>query len=139
MSLVRFKKHSPVFNPFFDELFGSELMDSRSAFSVPSANVKEKEEKYEIELAIPGFDKSEIKIELNEKVLTVSSEREEVKEENQEKYTRREFRKSSFSRSFRLPEGIQESEIKANFKDGVLSIEIPKSVEVKKVKSIEIG
>jgi len=139
MSLVRFKKHSPVFNPFFDELFGSELMDSRSAFSVPSANVKEKEEKYEIELAVPGFEKKEIKIELNEKVLTVSSEREEVKEENQEKYTRREFRKNSFSRSFRLPEGIQESEIIANFKDGVLSIEIPKYVEVKKVKSIEIG
>jgi HSP20 family protein len=139
MSLVRFKKGSPVFNPFFDDFFGSELLEARNNRNVPSANVKEKENKFEIELAVPGFDKEHVKVELNDKVLTISSAREEQNEEKDEKYSRREFRYSSFSRSFRLPENIQESEIKANFKNGILTIEVPKALEVKKVKSIEIA
>jgi len=139
MSLVRFKKNSPVFNPFFDDFFGSELLESRNHRNVPSANVKEKDDKFEIELAVPGFDKEQVKVELNDKVLTISSEREEHNEEKEEKYSRREFRYSSFSRSFRLPENIQEGEIKANFKNGILTIEVPKAIEVKKVKSIEIA
>jgi HSP20 family protein len=139
MSLVRFRKNSPVFNPFFDDFFGSEMLEGRNQRNVPSANVKEKEDKFEIELAVPGFDKEQVKVELNEKILTISSEREEHNEEKEEKYSRREFRYSSFSRSFRLPENIQESEIKANFKNGILTIEVPKALEVKKVKSIEIA
>jgi HSP20 family protein len=139
MSLVRFKKNNAVLNPFFDDIFGSEWLDNRPGFNTPSANVKETENKFEIELAVPGFEKSEVKVELNDKVLTISSEREEKNEEKDEKFSRREFKYSSFSRSFRLPENVQESEIKANFKNGVLSIEIPKAIEVKKVKSIEIS
>lgn len=91
-------------------------------------NIKETEQDFSLEMAAPGKSKQDFNIEVNDNVLTVSSER---KQQNEEKdadgrYTRREFSYSSFKRSFTLPENIQEDNINACYKDGVLHISLPK-------------
>jgi HSP20 family protein len=139
MTLTKFRKNSPVFSPFLDNFFESDFFDNRSAGNLPSANIKEKDDRFEIELAIPGFDKSDVKIELNDGLLTISSEKKDEKEEKDGHYSRREFQYSAFSRSFRLPENVKDEDIKAQFKNGVLLVDIPKAQEIKKVKSIEIS
>lgn len=138
MTLTKFKKKQPVFSPFFENIFDSDFFDIRPTGNFPSANVKEKEDRFEVELAIPGFDKNDVKVELNDGLLTISSEKEEENEAKDGRYSRREFNYASFSRSFRLPDNIHEDHIEANFKNGVLVVEIPKAQEVKKVKAIEI-
>ncbi|WP_029902105.1 Hsp20/alpha crystallin family protein [Prevotella sp. 10(H)] len=110
--------------------------------SLPATNVSENEKAFNIELSVPGFNKEDIKIEIEKDVLKVSAEIEmknEQKDEN-EKVLRREFRKSSFVRSFTLPEGIDAESISASQKDGILQITLPKQTKVieDKVKKIEI-
>lgn len=107
MSLVRFSKNYPS---LFDRFFDNDLLDwSNKNFSttnttLPSVNVKESTENFEVDLAVPGFDKGDFKIELNHNVLKISSEK---KVENETKddqcFTCREFSYQSFSRSFTLP------------------------------------
>lgn len=140
MTLTKFKKQVPMRNPFFDNFFESDFFDNRpTAGNLPSANVKELEDRFEVELAVPGFDKKEVNIELNDNVLTISSERSDENEEKDGHYSRREFQYSSFSRSFRLPDNVREDDIKAKFNNGVLLVEIPKNQELKKRKSIKIS
>lgn len=140
MTLTKFKKQVPMRNPFFDNFFENDFFDKLPTNgNLPSANVKELEDRFEVELAIPGFDKKEVSIELNDSVLTISSERSDEHEEKEGHYSRREFQYSSFSRSFRLPDNVKEDDINAKFKNGVLLVEIPKNQELKKRKSIKIS
>lgn len=139
MTLTKFRKNAPVFSPFFDNFFDSEFFDARTNGNVPSANIKEKEDRFEVELAVPGFDKNEIKIDLNDGLLTISSEKTSENEEKDTHYSRREFQYASFSRSFRLPDNVKEDDIEAKFNNGVLEVHIPKAKELKKSKSIEIS
>lgn len=108
--------------------FGPELLNNAIDFSlkVPSANITESESDYKIELAAPGLQKGDFKIELDNNVLTVSSEKEEEKKEEEKDYKRREFSYSSFSRSFQLPENILADKIDAKYENGVLKLSIPK-------------
>ena len=128
-----------------DEFFGDDLwnrfFDDTESVTVPSVNIKEGKDEYAIEVAAPGFDKKDFRIDLNNNVLEISSEK-EVKEENKdEKVMRREFRYSSFKRSFTLPDTADTDKIKASYKDGILSIIIPKKEEakVKPVRQISIS
>ncbi len=108
---------------------------------MPSVNIKEGKDEYAIEVAAPGFDKKDFRIDLNNNVLEISSEK-EVKEENKdEKVMRREFRYSSFKRTFTLPDTVDTEKIKASYKDGILSISVPKKDEakVKPTKQIAIS
>jgi HSP20 family protein len=94
-----------------------------------------------LELSVPGRTKEDFNVQIDEKVLTISSEtkkEEEVKEEN---YTRKEFSYSSFTRSFTLPETINEEGIKASYKNGILRFTLPKKEESlpKPKRVIEIG
>ena len=139
MTLTKFRKNAPVLNPFFDNFFESDFFDNRNNGNLPSANIKEKEDQFEVELAIPGFDKDDVNIELNDNVLTVSSEKSDQSEEKDAHYSRREFQYSAFTRSFRLPDNVNEDDIKAKFNNGVLSVAIPKMKELKKSKSIKIS
>jgi HSP20 family protein len=124
---------------FFDneKFFDSDLLRNRT---LPAVNVKETEKNYEIEVAAPGRSKKDFKISAENGVLTISSEQKEEKEEKQKDYTRREFSYSSFSRSFALPENANEDDVKANYADGILKLEVAKKLvgQPKTKKSIEV-
>jgi HSP20 family protein len=98
---------------------------------MPAVNIKEDEKRFMLDLAVPGIDKKELKIDINEDVLTISSETKNESEENKDGYKRKEFSYSSFCRSFQIPENVSKDKIEANYKDGVLSVTLPKNEEEK--------
>ncbi|MCZ2460352.1 MAG: Hsp20/alpha crystallin family protein [Chitinophagales bacterium] len=99
---------------------------------MPAVNVTDNENNYVVSLAAPGLKKSDFKIDVNGNMLTISSEKEESKEDKESKYTRKEYSYSSFSRSFTLPEEVNKEKIDAVYEDGVLKLTLPKKEEVKK-------
>ncbi len=115
----------------YDLLFNELFNNPTPTASVPSANIKESDTQFEIELAIPGFKKDDFKVEVNEKTLTVSSHTKSESEESNEGYVRKEFSYSSFSRSFRLPKTIDTYQISANYENGILILGLPKKEEAK--------
>jgi HSP20 family protein len=117
-----------------DRLFNADKFHrnfSETNLSSPLVNIKQAEDKYSVEMSVPGFDKNDFNIELNENELIISSEKEENKEQEGEKYTRKEFSYQSFRRSFTLPETVDGDKISAQYKDGVLYVDIPKREEAK--------
>ncbi len=122
--------------------FDSEVPFSalRLGMNVPSANVSETSKEYLIELAAPGLERKDFKVEVNKSMLTISSEKKEEKKEEKEGYTRKEYSYNSFSRSFTLPENVKDGNIDAKYQDGILKITVPKKeVTVSKpVKEIAV-
>ena len=118
---------------FFNEDF---FPMNRNTSSLPSVNIREDEKAFYLELAVPGMDKKDLRIEVKDDVLTVSSEHKEERDEDLEGYRRREFSYSSFCRSFYLPEDVNGDKIGASYKDGILNVEIPKLEEEKKKEKI---
>jgi HSP20 family protein len=116
---------------FFDsDFWGMPMLRSQQMMAnLPATNIRENEKDYSIEVAAPGMKKDDFNIDVNDGMLTVSSQKEEEKKEEEDNYTRREYNYSSFTRSFRLPDSINEDEIKASYKDGVLHLTIPKGKE----------
>jgi HSP20 family protein len=98
---------------------------------MPAVNIKEDEKRFILDLAVPGIDKKELKIDINEDVLTISSETKNESEETTDGYKRKEFSYSSFCRSFQIPENVSKNKIEANYKDGILSVTLPKIEEEK--------
>ncbi|MEM9982457.1 MAG: Hsp20/alpha crystallin family protein, partial [Bacteroidota bacterium] len=94
----------------------------------------------QIEVAVPGLKKEDFNVEINENILTVSSEKKAETEQKEEgRYTRREFHYSTFSRSFTLPKNVDAEKIEANYSEGILNITLPKLGEVKQpTKNITI-
>ena len=115
-------------NLFDDDFFP--VFQNRSS-SMPAVNIREDEKKYILELAVPGMDKKDLKIDINEDVLTISSESKNETEENRDGYKRKEFSYSSFCRSFYIPENVNRDKIEANYKDGILTVGLPKQEEEK--------
>lgn len=103
-----------------------------------AVNIREDDKKFLIDLAVPGIDKKDLKIEINEDIITVSSENKEEKEETNDGFKRKEFSYSSFCRSFYLPDNVNKDKIEANYKDGVLTVELPKETEEKSKISREV-
>ncbi len=141
MSLIVRKPQAdfPVFGSLIDQFFGNDFFDwSNRNFSVtnttlPAVNIKEDNDKFQVEVAAPGLKKEDFKIEVNHNMLSISSEKREEKTEGQEggTYTRREFSYQSFVRSFSLPESVDADKIEASYNDGVLVLNIPKKEEAK--------
>ncbi|NEN22515.1 Hsp20/alpha crystallin family protein [Cryomorpha ignava] len=145
MSLIKLRTNDSSANPFdtlLNDFFEGEFLPgrrNRSFGSMPAANIKETEKSYQVELASPGMNKEDFKIEVDEDLLTIRSEKESEKEENSTRYTKREFNYTSFVRSFRLPEEVDSENISAKYDGGILLLEIPKrAVEEKKVRKIDI-
>jgi HSP20 family protein len=105
---------------------------------MPAVNIKENEKSFMLELAVPGIDKKDLKIDINEDVLTISSESKNEDEEEKDGYMRKEYSYSSFVRSFYIPENVNRDKIGANYKDGILSVELPKMEEEKSKISRQI-
>ncbi len=120
----------PFYMPnFFDDDFFPVM--SAGPDSMPAVNIREDEKKFMLELAVPGIDKKDLKIDINEDVLTISSETKNESEENRDGYKRKEFSYSSFCRSFQIPENVNKDKIEANYKDGILTVSLPKAEEEK--------
>lgn len=122
-----------LWNDFFENEFFGMPVHTRQALSVPAVNIKKSETGYDIEVAAPGMKKEDFNVSLENNVLTISSEKksEQVKEDKNQGYTRREFNFSSFRRSFALPEETEVEKIAAHYTDGVLHIHVPKKEPVK--------
>ncbi len=143
MSLVKRNTNGnrlPGMSNLFEDFLTRDLFDwSNSNFSptnttLTAVNIKETEKSFEVEMAAPGIQKDNFRVELDNNLLTISSEKQEQYEEKEgEKFTKREFSYQSFQRSFTLPEGlVDEDKIQAKYTDGVLHLTIPKSEKAKK-------
>ena len=118
-----------------DDWFNSSLANWKSAgSSLPAVNVRETNDDYMIDVAAPGMKRENFKVELDNNILTISSEFEEKQEEKDknENFTRREFSYQSFQRSFSLPENkVDGGKISAKYTDGILHVVVPKREEAK--------
>ena len=135
MSLVKFSNQLPS---MFDRFFEGDLFDwsnhnfSMTNTTLPSVNIKENSGEFKVEVAAPGFDKGDFKLELNQDVLTVSSEKRiENETKENEHYSKREFSYQSFTRSFTLPHSADSERIDASYENGILHVSIPKKEETK--------
>ncbi len=134
---IRRRSYVPFFMPgiFDDDFFP--VPENRKAFK-PAVNIREDNRNFMLDLAIPGMDKKDIRIDLNEDVLTISSETRNESEESSNGYKRREFTCSSFCRSFQVPENVDKNKIEASYKDGILNITLPKMEEEKHKMSRQV-
>lgn len=94
--------------------------------NLPSVNITEDEKNFKFELAAPGLEKKDFKVETDNGTLTISSEKEKESKEEKENYFRKEFSYSSFSRSFQLPENSLPEQIDAKYENGILKLTLPK-------------
>lgn len=142
-ALTRLNETMPsVFEDFFrpwTDLFDNGGLNTRP-LNVPAVNISEQPNEFLLTLAAPGMKKEDFKIDVDGNMLTISSEKEENKEEKHKKFTRKEYNYSSFSRCFSLPEEIKQENIDAKYVDGVLKITLPRKEEAKKpaVKKIAV-
>lgn len=140
------KKESQVALPGFSNLIDGFWKNEFPLFHknwestalTPAVNIVEGKENFRIELAVPGLTKEDFRIKVEQDVLTISCEKKKSEEHNGENYTRQEFSYNSFSRSFTLPESIQVEKIGAEYKDGILMVNLPKKEEAKVAPSREI-
>jgi HSP20 family protein len=123
-----------IWNNFFNnDLFNWDSNFADSGASIPAVNIKEKPDSFAVEMAAPGMDKKDFKIEIDGSALTISSEkRNESEEKDGENYNRKEFSYQSFYRTFHLPkEVVNADKIEAKYENGLLHLEIPKREEAK--------
>jgi len=141
MNLVR-RNTNPLFPSLLDEFFGTSfpLTTTTLRTHIPSVNIAETDTAFEVSVAAPGKTRKDFNVELDDHVLTVSSESTHEDENKTAQFTRREFAYDSFQRSFRLPETIDTSGINAKYDNGILTIDLPKLQEAipEPKKQIEI-
>ncbi len=112
---------------WFDGFFGLAPIKN----SMPTVNIIEEKDQFKLEVAAPGLDKEDFKIDLHNDILTLSAEKKQENEEKNKKYLRREFSYCNFKRSFTLPDYVDTDKIEAKHKNGILTITIPKKEEAK--------
>lgn len=149
MSLIKRNGNAfPTFPVLFDDFFNRELFNwgsnnfSATSTTVPSVNIKETTDNFEVEVAAPGMDKKDFNITLDGNLLTISSSKQTKDEKQEHNYTRREFSYQSFQRSFELSKDVVDADkINARYDNGLLLLTIPKKEEVKQKapRQIEIG
>lgn len=136
----------PMWSSWIDEMFNRELpsvftSNFNMGMSLPKVNIRETKDAYFVDMAVPGLKKSDFHIDLDNQVLSISTEMEENNEQENDNFVRREFGYASFKRSFSLPETVNDDKIKAEYNDGVLSIHLPKKEEAiqKPARNIKIS
>ncbi|MCE7863332.1 MAG: Hsp20/alpha crystallin family protein [Bacteroidetes bacterium CHB5] len=129
MSIIRYNANEFVptsFSALVDRFFNDSLTRSGGSTFVPKTDVVETSNAYEVHLAVPGLNKEDFTIEVNDNFLTVSGERKFQNEKKEKNYHAIETHYGSFSRSFTLPENVDASKINAKYNNGILEISIPK-------------
>ncbi|WP_222984694.1 Hsp20/alpha crystallin family protein [Flagellimonas meishanensis] len=141
MSIVKINKL--LFPSLMNDFMGPDWFGGTDNWntSVPAVNIKDNEKNFELELAVPGGKKDDFTVEVDNDVLTISSEVKMENEETNDNYTRKEFSFSSFKRAFTLPETVDGSKIDAKYEDGILRLTLPKKQEAlpKPKRLIAIG
>lgn len=126
-----------VFKPW-DEWFNNGNGWSRLA-TIPPVNITENKDEFTVTLAVPGMKKDDFKIDVEGNMMTISSEKEEKKEEKDKKFTRQEYSYSSFSRSFTLPDEVNKEKIDARYDNGVLILTLPVKQSARKTETKHIA
>ena len=137
----------PTLSNWLDDIFNRDLIPSaftsnfNTGITLPKVNIKETANDFAVEMAVPGLKKSDFQIDIDNQVLSISTETKEDNEHKEENYTRREFGYSSFKRTFTLPESVNADKINASYNEGILSILLPKKEEAKQkpARSIKIS
>ena len=128
MNLIQ--KQNTLIPFLFDDFINRELNLDKSLFETfPAVNIKELDSSFQIELAVPGKNKNDFQIEIEDSLLTISSNVEEKKNSDNFKFTKREFSYECFQRTFTLPETIDKTKIDAKYSEGVLNVSLPKLKE----------
>lgn len=154
MSLVKFKRQ-PFGNLITQDFFDmDDFFENRGWIrnmvpenfwngkrSEPALNIKETDDNFEIELAAPGFGKKDFEVTIEDGCLNIKAEKSSSEEETDDNYTRREFSYNAFERSLQLPESVKQEAIKAKYNDGILSFNLAKKEEAKKLppKKVQIA
>lgn len=147
MALVRWQPFNEIdtlqreFNQLFDQFITPTVRDnSRGLAFVPPAELSEMEDGYELRLEVPGMDAKDIEIEVTAEAISISGDRKSETKTEENGKTRTEFRYGQFRRVIPLPGRIDNSAVKAEYKDGILNVMLPKAEEEKnKVVKVEIG
>jgi HSP20 family protein len=149
MSIIRRNNLMPAMSNLFDDFFTRDLSNwgltnnSSTQTTIPAVNIRETNDNFEVEMAAPGMNKEDFKVELDGNQLTIYSEKKTEQRDNEEtRYSRQEFSYESFQRSFTLPKDVVDvDKIEAHYTNGVLHLTIPKKEEVKKrpARMIEIS
>ncbi|MDR2284415.1 MAG: Hsp20/alpha crystallin family protein [Sphingobacterium sp.] len=136
MALIKFPTKTvntdsvnPFVNSVFDNLFNDSFISDRLVTRVPAVNITETTEAFAIELAAPGLQKSDFKINVDKNIISISVDKVEESASDDKLYSKKEYSYSSFSRSFTLPETVNYSDIDAVYVDGVLQVKIGKKEE----------
>jgi len=137
MTLTRIT-HDPVMRMIMRNFMNQEQETERRCRWMPATNITEDEKAFYLEMAVPGFHKKDIKISVEKDMLKIFSERTREENKQEQNYRVREFGQSDFCRTFNLGEHIDQDNIKAEYKDGILSVTLPRKEEVKIKKEIEI-
>lgn len=120
-----FFESGKLFPEIFD--FDGDIFGRKGgALIMPDANIIENHKDFKIELAAPGLERKDFKVEVEDGILTISSEKEEEKKEEHKNYWRKEFSYNSFSRSFKLPDNSLQDKVEAKYENGVLNVTVPK-------------
>jgi HSP20 family protein len=126
-----------------DAFFGDDLLsnffENSNVGSVPAVNILENKNDFVIEVAAPGLEKKDFNVDFHNNVLSISCQKELENEQKDEKIMRREFSYTAFKRSFSLPDGADNEKIKANYKEGILTVTIPKKEEAKEKPARQIS
>lgn len=142
MSLVKFNRKpwgNLVTSDFFDDdnFFDKRLWNKKQ--DEPALNIKETNDTFEVELAAPGFTKKDFDVTIDNGCLNISAESSKSKEEKEDNYTRKEFSYNSFNKKLQLPGSVKDEDIKAHYKDGVLSFNLIKKAEAKQKKPRKVA
>ena len=134
------KRQNPAFTSLFDDLIFNQDWNNQN-FSLPAVNIIDADDHFDVQLATPGMKKSDFQIEVDEGVLIISSETVTQSNETETSFTRKEFGYHSFKRSFNIPDTIYVDRISATYKEGILTVSLPKKEEAlpqpKKLVSIK--
>jgi len=114
---------------FFNDKFFNQLNSTNCNGNHPAVNVSEEDKVYTIEVAAPGIARKDFNLEIENDVLTISTEKKENEDEKKQNFLRREFNYQTFKRSFQLPESIDQEQIKATHEAGILTLTLPKKEE----------
>lgn len=133
MDLFKWTKNiKPKFPNVIEKFFGRKINDgttrNESIATVPAVNITDKNKAFEVTVAVPGLDKKDVKLEVKEQCLIISSEKQYEKEDNEGNWMRREFGYASFQRMFQLPDYADPDHIDASMKNGVLKIKVGKRI-----------
>ena len=130
MELVKWNPARDFFGDFFAPAFGGTVENAAWKWE-PKVDIYDNDDNIVLKAELPGVDRDKITVDVKDRVLTLRGERAEDTEVKKENYYRREMVSGTFIRSFVLPENVNNDDIRADYKDGVLKVDIPKPEKTK--------